>query len=202
MNLNDIKSRIERVYASIGQIFSDDVGASLSITHVKNPSGGYIAKVSFNGGQDESERLNKIFTIIHNLANLKDHCKKILSDRGEDDCVIEAEINNAPDLQIVLDLSNADKHGYPTKSNRSGRHPKIERVQSAMRISGDGSSKSGSFIVDPFSGQWATEGNVQIVIHADIVDLDGKNICTLDSLADKTIAQWENIIKQYKLEIS
>ena len=62
--------------------------------------------------------INKIFIIFYNLASLKDNIKNCLEKKGLDKNLIEIEINNSLHLQVLIDIVNQEKHGYPLKKTK------------------------------------------------------------------------------------
>jgi hypothetical protein len=193
MDLDDIKNRMKRVYLSINQRYDDDLVKHINIKHTQTAKGGEVS-ISF-GGDDQTEAINQTFLIISNLAKLKDHLKKLLVSKGGSGSDIENEIDQSEHLKLVVDLDNTEKHGKG-RDSRSGKHPSLSNIGRAL------SSKSGqsmSFTIDPFSGAFQTEGDVAIVITADILDNNGNKICSLEELVNKSIETWEHIIQKYNL---
>jgi len=195
MDFNDIKTRLERVYSSINARFDNNIEKHVKkhLIHIKEENKVLIG-VSFNKISKEVDDLNKIIMIIHNLANLKDHLKSIISGRDETPEVIEQEINNSFDLQLIIDLSNQEKHGYPlTRTNRSGKNPQIRNVNNVLQLTGSSSVRIS------MNGKVESQGNVKVSIIADITDENGNKIVELDKLIGNAISKWEEVIKKYNL---
>jgi len=193
MDFNNIKKRIERIYASINERFDNDLEKHINIEK-KVTDSFQSFKVSFDKKQKEAEISNKIISIIHNLANIKDNLKNKLKGRGDDPNLIEQEINNSLPVKIVIDLSNQEKHGYPlTKYIRSYKNPQICNIESILRIS------NGEFMFDPITEQINSSGGCGIAIKADINDGQGNFICRLDKLIDDVIVEWGKIINKYNI---
>jgi hypothetical protein len=199
MDYNDIKTRLERVYSSIKSRFDNDV---IKHQKVERNITETVAsfKISFDKGLNASDAENKIFTIIHNLANLKDNLKKSLYDSGGNEQDIENEINSSLHLQLILDLSNQDKHGYPlTKTKRSLKDPQIKNIAQSLSLGSSGPNSSSSYSINPFTGQSTMSGDCKTVINAEIVDSSGNLIIHLDELINASIAKWEEVIKKYNI---
>lgn len=194
MDFNDINLRLERVYSSVNARIDSMVMDNVNLTHEKTISW-WVISLTFDYGNNESDNLNKILMIVHNLANLKDHLKSQLKLKGKSDKNIENEINKSDFLKIILDLSNQDKHGYPlTKTRRSEKDPKILNIEKWFGIVPWESSAE--FIFSPFG--WGMQNiNGAIYITADIVDLAGVHLYSLDTLIVWALADWEWIIKTY-----
>ncbi len=198
MDFNDIKIRLDRVYESIKDISDNDLENYLNID-TKIDGDNFSTTITFDKGSTELDTQNKIFYVFEHLAKLKDHLKNKLNSRGENGSKIENDINNSLPLQLVIDLSNQEKHGYPlTKTNRSKLDPNIKNIAQAMVLSA-GKSGPASFVFDPLTGVGQTIGDVRSAIVADVVDGSGNKIYDLDKLIDDSILEWEAIIQRYGL---
>ncbi len=196
MDYNDINLRLKRLYQSLEQRFETDVFGSTQTKHTKEGKT-FSVTISFDAKYDEHETFNRINTIISNLANLKDHLRARLKAQGGDPKRIEDEINESPPLQLVLDLSNQEKHGYPLKTRRSKKDPKIINVSKG--ISAKPGVRATGIITDPITGA-SHSNNMVVVITAEVVDGQGKYICSLNDLVDRSLAAWEAVIAKYNLE--
>jgi len=196
MNFNDVQSRLKRIYSSINARLDSEIGKHINI---KNTNGWTM--VSFDKENDESINLNNIMVIIDNLAKLKNHLINIIYSnkkptKGQTN-IIEDTINNSLSLQLVMDLSNQDKHGSPlTKTNRSSKNPQIKNVRSSLRLTGHDGQPS-KFTMSPITGKINSEGDCKIVINADIMDECGKKIMDVDKLIDGATLEWEKTIEKY-----
>lgn len=196
MDYNDINSRLERLYLSIHQKFESDVLEHIQTKQVTKGNK-ITVSITFDAKHNENETINRINTIIANLANLKDHLKTRIELQGGNPQDIENEIKQNLPLQVVLDLYNQEKHGYPLKNKHSGKDPKIINISKAL------SSKPGvvatAFIRDPVTGAGATN-NAAIVITAEVIDSRGKLLYYLNDLIDKSLNSWEIIMTKYNLK--
>jgi hypothetical protein len=159
-----------------------------------------IIGFDFTRSNPDIETANKILALIDHLAHIKDPLKKALKNKGADPDLIENEIKKQPFLQILLDLANSKKHGYPLeKYKHSGRDPKIVNIrkEACIAVSEENSYSMISFDVQ--TGKPIVVGDVSIMIDADIVDLQGGHICTLGVLASKSLVAWEDLIQAYGL---
>lgn len=195
MDFNNVKFRLERIYSSINERFKENLE---DLIEIKTKSNGFFHtyEISFSKGQSDAKTANQIMMIIYNIASLKDHLKNKLRENKK---VIETEIKKSLHLQIILDLVNPDKHGYPaTKHRHSKKDPIIKNVRHSMKLSTSGKSSS-HFMINPFTGDFETQGDCTIMIDADIVDKNGDQIFTLNELVSGAIAKWEEIIKKYNI---
>jgi hypothetical protein len=196
MNYNDINERLKRIYASIDSKnkYGGEVLTGVHTDHTEMSNG--QSKVTFSFG-DKVEATNQIHNIIGNLANLKDILKYNIVKQGKGEQLIEDEINKSFALQLILDLSNQEKHGYPlTKTRRSKKDPLIKNICTGLSPSNKPDDKRYS------SSDGSAAFNVMIVINADIVDYDENHLFTLDELIKLAINDWENIIAKFQLVTS
>jgi len=192
MDFNDIKLRLKRVYSSINKSSDDEIE---KYVHIRQISPGQF-QITFDKGQEESESTDIVFAIIEHLAKLKDHIKNIIEERGGDKKNIENEIDKSLELKLIIDLANAEKHGYPlTKPERSKRSPKIQNIKHSLVIPPQvqvGFNLSTGEILNP--------NDCGITITAEIIDKNGNLICRLNKLVNDAIKKWEEIIKKYNIK--
>lgn len=193
MNYNDITVRLKRIYASIDS--KNKYGAEVLIgtqsTTIKKL--GNIHEVSVTFGKEE-DSLNKIHSIVSNLANLKDILKDYMEKQGKNKKLIEDEINKSSVLQLILDLSNQEKHGYPlTITRRSKKDPQIKNVRSSLIPTSKPDNIRYSASDD------SAVLNMMISVSADIVDFNQQHILTFDELINQTIKEWEDIIRKFQI---
>ncbi len=197
MDYNDVNLRLKRLYLSIDQQYESDVLQHMQTKKEKTKNGNFTVTINFNAKHDENETINRINSIIASLANLKDHLMAKLKLQNGNPEDIENEINQDLPLQLILDLNNQEKHGYPlTKTRRSGKDPKIIDISKAL--SSRPSIKPITFIRDPITGAGATS-NMAIVISAKVVDSQGNLLFYLNDLIDKSLKSWERIIINFNL---
>ncbi len=200
MDYNNINERIERIYSALNARFDNDIEKRISLQK-KEINGIVEINMSINE-ISEADTINKEMAIIENLAKLKDHIKNIISQNNGNPKIIETEINQSDELQILIDIYNTDKHGYPlTHPERSNKSPKIINIKSVLQQSLQAGTTS-SFVGFSMgmNGQIQTHGGGEhkVVIIADIVDKNGNHLYSIDKFIDKTLFQWEKIIEKYK----
>jgi hypothetical protein len=197
MDINNIKNRMERVYLSIGQRLDDNINKHINIEYKRDidEKGKYLqATISF-GEKNKPDVVNQVFIIISHIAKLKDHLKNLYASKGGNQELIENEIESSEHLKLVIDLDNQEKHGELKKS-RSQRYPYLDEIGPVLSLGGNKQGKTSSFIINPFTGENKVEGSVVIAIDADVKSKNGKIICNLDELINKSMEKWEEIIKK------
>ena len=196
MEVNNITKRLERLYATIGQARDGEIEQYFKMEKVDAPKNSFECLVTFNNGQTDAETTSAAIAIILHIANLKDHLKNIAGERGENPNLIEKEIDESLALKIVIDLSNAEKHGYPTKTNRSGRHPTIQNIHHSIDI-----PPQGEVGINFTTGELINKsGDVTIIIDADIFSDDGELLFRFPALTREAIKKWEEVIEKFDIK--
>jgi hypothetical protein len=108
--------------------------------------------------------------------HLKDMLKEASSKIGVSGQTIENTVANDPDLALLADLANLDKHGRLSKSPRSGHVPKIVRV-------------NGTTVDNQTSRGWRL--NV-------VIEHGGHRIDGLDA-AERALSAWARALKHWNL---
>jgi hypothetical protein len=197
MDYNNISKRLQRLHASVNDRFNSDIQKHL---HVDIQATDYTRNITVSIGSDDQPTLeNKILIILHNLANFKDNLKAWLLAKGIDSKIVELEINNSLHLQVLIDIINQEKHGYPlTKSSRSGMNPVITDERQVLQVStrNEPNSFAGFFV--SLNGEMKTLGDNKVMITATIKDGHGNVLFSLDEMVEKCIERWEALINQYQ----
>jgi len=185
---NNLQDRIDTLYFATDKFIKREPVAKISITQEEVKEGTF--KVSFEAGEiskHEVRSAKHTFTdMISRLANLKDPLKNKFKNAQLNDKIVEDYINNSEHLQIIMDLNNAEKHGYPLqKTRRSKLDPRIENIQKVMALP----LQSGKF-TNLFSDS-------VVIFIADIVDLNGKKTHDFHDLIEKAISDWEKFCIKY-----
>ena len=198
MNSDDLESRLKRIYASIGSAEETDM-AKLKAEIVRD--GKRIAiHQDFTGGLSVEELDNFAHSLIHNIANLNDNLKRWAGKNGKDKSRVDVVFKSSPALQIIQDLSNNDKHGYPPRDGgKSGKLPKIGKITRTLQLSTK--PQKGSFVamtlgpggIPRISGS----GEARAVISADIFDRDGNIIGDFRQIALEAIMAWERLLVEF-----
>lgn len=108
--------------------------------------------------------------------HLKDSLKKASSTIGVCGQTIENAVTNDPDLALLADLANLDKHGKLSKPPRSGHVPKIERVTGT-------------------TGDYQTSGGWRLDV---VIEHRGRRLDGLD-VAKRALSAWERALKRWNL---
>jgi hypothetical protein len=205
MDYNDFSERLKKTIKSLNGRFDDDI--AVYVTHEKketfNSDNTKTTKFSFNYsfGKDDTETvINRIFIILYNLASLKDHLKNSFEKQGINGQLVEDEINNSLHLQVIIDIVNQEKHGYPLKrKNRSNKNPLIVGASQVLQMStapGVENSVSGSSLTAD-GIKFFGDGTQQVKIIAEITDGDKNRLFSLDELIETAYKKLLNLATKY-----
>ena len=190
-----IRTRINRIYAAIGAIEEADpqnLWATVILTEKIN-----AIFQDFRGGYSDDELSNQAHTLIHNIANLRDNLRRWAAQNGHDKNKVDTAVENSFDLQIIQDLSNNDKHGYPP---RDGGHskcsPQLIDINRVMRLQTQ--AKEGSMIAMTIGlggvPRFLGDGSAKAVVTGDVVDNANGHIGDLYEIAIRAVEAWERLL--------
>lgn len=193
MDFNDLEQRLSLLYKAINTNYSINYSV-IPHTREYEENGKKYFQVIIGAGNITTDEVldayNRIIHIIHQLANLKDNLKKYLNNKSASGQIVEDNINNSLFLSIITDLSNSDKHGYPTNSKRSKLDPKIINVRKEMKIN------------NKLAKVFYNVMDSRIMFTADIVDFNDNFICDFNELIEESIENWEDFFIQNLNEVS
>jgi len=115
---------------------------------------------------------------------------------------VEQFVNGSFPLQIVIDLSNTEKHHELRHAPRSGHKPKIKDLRRALRLRARGSSGVG-VMMDLRDGKLRKVGggDANVSLSAKVVSQDGTELGDLLDLCREAIASWERFARDQGLPI-
>ncbi len=195
-----IRKRISRIYAAIGEIEETDPqklkAAMIQTENIK------VVFQNFRSGYSDDDLSNQAHTAIHNIANLRDNLRRWAANNGHDTHRVDAVVNNCFDVQVIQDLSNNDKHGYPLRDGgRSKKFPQLTEINRVIRLQTQ--EKKGSMIamtigpggVPRFHG----DGTAKAVVTGNVVDNVNERIGDLYEIATKAVEAWEGLLVDFGL---
>ncbi len=195
-----ILQRISRIYAAIGDIEENDPN-KLRATVVRTDKIKAVFQ-DFLGGFSDDDLSNYAHTVIHNIANLRDHLIRWAAHNGHDKTKVDQTVDNSLDIQIVIDLSNNDKHGYPPRDGgHSGKCPQLVDINRVMKLQTQAKKYStigmtlGADGVPKFFG----DGTAKAIITGDVVDNDKNHIGDWYEIVTKAVEAWEQLVTDFGL---
>jgi len=194
----ELLQRIRRIYSSIGAVEETDpsklkaaVIATDEITAVFQ---------DFRGGLTDDKLSNLAHMLIHNIANLHDHLKKWAAHNGKDKKKVNMAFGQSLELQIIKDLSNNDKHGYPPRDgSRSGKCPRLVDINRVMELKTQ-AKKSSAIAMTLGAGGVAKffgDGTDKVIITGDVVDKKNNPIGDLYEIATKAVEAWKRVLADF-----
>jgi hypothetical protein len=195
-----IRQRISRIYAAIGAIEESDP-QELKATVIQTEKIKAVFQ-DFRGGYSDDDLSNQAHTVIHNIANLRDNLRRWAAKNGHDKKKVDAAVDSCFELQVIQDLSNNDKHGYPP---RDGGHSKkslqLTEINRVMRLQTQ--AMKGSMIAMTIGPggvpQFLGDGMAKAVVTGDVVDNANGRIGDLYEIATKAIEAWERLLVDFAL---
>jgi hypothetical protein len=199
--MNDaILQRISRIYAAIDSIEEDDPH-KLKATVIQTEEIKAVIQ-DFRGDFSDADLSNLVHSVIHNIANLRDHLRRWASHHDQNNNKVEQAIDSCPELQMIIDLSNNDKHGYPPRDGgRSGQCPQLLAINRVMRLHTRAEKGSGIGITIDSNGvpRFIGDGTARAVITGDVADNEGNRIGDLYDTVDKAVEAWETLLADFGL---
>ena len=197
MDLNDISLRIKLIYQAIGESIKTDLREGLTLTVTQDD----YKYLMWSAAQREDAEL-KILTIIDHIGALKDPLRNKFGKNQAENI-----INNCFELQLITDICNSYKHSYPANSNRSGKYPKFKNVKTKLRLlPGSSIETSHELKIIPNENlpggyekkyilSYPKINKGQLILDADIVDVNDDFIMSFQDMITEGIKQWERFIQ-------
>ena len=194
MHYNDFSMRLRKTLKSLNGRFNDEIAVYVLDQQTEN-------EILFSiqaGKEDEDEIINKIFIILYNLSSLKDNLKNCLETKNVNPKIVEDRINESLHLQVLIDLVNQEKHGYPlTKSNRSNKNPLIKHPMQMINFTS--SSEPGSVAGISYDGKQVNTFGTPTDMEIMALIFDDKNnfLFMLDELVNKCYEIFVSIAQEH-----
>jgi hypothetical protein len=191
-----LDGRLRRIYAAVGELVEDDL--SQFAPQRRGRPGTESILQDFRGGLTDEQLSNIAYSAMHNVANLWDHLRRWVGQHGRDSTRVDAVVRQSLELQVIIDLSNADKHGYPPwDGGWSGRAPRLKKLDRGLVIA---PRQHGVPVELSFTNQGlllppeAVPGKV--VVFGRVVDGNGTKIGEFQDLLERAIRVWESLLSE------
>lgn len=187
---DDILARLHRIYAAIDAALEGDLTKFLP--QIFQDEKHFAMYQDFVGGLTPAELSNLAHSVIHNVANLRDHLRRWAANNGHNPSRIDQAISHSVPLQIITDLSDNDKHGYPRRDDGySGKAPKLAEIRRVLRLTNAG------VILTPLGPkQVSGSGSTNVIVTGQVVDKHGTIIGDLYDLEVAALKAWEEELKE------
>ena len=194
----ELLQRIHRIYAAIGAVEETDpnkLKAAMNATDKFT-----TVRQDFRGGLTDAEISNLAHTLIHNIANLRDHLRKSAVQNVKDKKKVDEAFAQSMELKIIQDLSDNDKHGYPRRDGGlSGKCPKLVEINRIMQLETQAKKGSTSGLTLGAGGvpKFFGNGTAKAIITGDVVDNKNNCIGDLHKIATKAVEAWEQLLADF-----
>jgi hypothetical protein len=192
MSKDEVLERLHRIYAALDGFVEGDL--SKFPPKVLADERGFAMYQDFLGGLSPAQLSNLAHSVIHNVANLQNHVRRWAAKNGKDPNRIDQTGSGSAALQIIKDLSNNDKHGYPPRNGgHSGKVPKLVEVRRVLRLTTAAEAGSSVAVILTPAGpkQLSGTGSTAVIVTGQVVDPSGAVIGDLYSLALEALKAWE-----------
>ncbi|UCE59910.1 MAG: hypothetical protein JSU63_21000 [Phycisphaerales bacterium] len=194
----DLLQRIRRIYAAVAATEKTDP-KKLRATVIKTDE--FMAMLQdFRSGLSDEELSDHAHSVIHNIANLRDHLRRWAAHNGKDKDMVDDTLRQSPELQIIIDLSNNDKHGYPPRDRgQSGRYPKLVEITRVMQLAtrAEAGATSAMTLGSDDTPRFLRDGTAKAVVTGDTVDKNDNRISDLHEIATKAVEAWERLLSKF-----
>lgn len=190
----ELLTRIRRIYAAIEASHESDMSKLPS--QVVRSDRFVGVHQDFSGGMSEEDMSNAAHTVIHNIANLRDHLRRWAARNGKDKAKVDAAFAASVPLRIIQDLSNNDKHGPARDGGNSGLAPALTEIRRVMKLTPR--AQKGSCVV-MFMGmdgksQIHGDGSATAVVTGEVIDKDGSHLGELFDIEQRAVQAWESLL--------
>ncbi len=192
----ELSQRIHRIYSSIKAVEETDPNKLKATVITTDKCVGVFQ--DFRGGRNDAELSNLAHMLIYNIAHLKGYLIQWAKDNGHNKTKVNQTVGNSLDLQIIIDLSNRDKHvGRPRRDGgESKKRPQLVNINSVMHLKPQAKKDSTNGMTLGANGvpKFFGDGTAKEIITGDIVDNKNNRIGDLHEIATKAVEAWEQLL--------
>jgi hypothetical protein len=197
---DELSARLRRVYAALDATLETDIGKAHPVIQSDGKCIGIFQ--DFRGSLSDAQMENLSHSIIHNLANLRDHIRRWMKRNGQDPNQVNTFISANLPIAILQDLSDNDKHGYPRRNGGiSKKSPNPVNVRRIMQLStGTEPNSSIGVTITPSGDQRIFgSGSATLIITGDVMDERGNIIGDLHVIQSEALSAWEGLLRSLGL---
>jgi hypothetical protein len=199
MTTGQVTVRLQRIYAALDAVLETDIHKAPPVVISCTQGRGIFQ--DFRGNQSDAEFENLAHSVIHNIANLRDHTRSwtVKSGKERNKKQVDEFLKANESVAVIQDLSNNDKHGYPPRDGGfSGKAPRLTNIRRIMRLtSGAAPEASVAFTIGPSGEQQVSgTGSATLIITADVQISDGTMIGDLHAIQLESLEAWEKFLRE------
>src|SRR2546423_601222 len=173
-SIDELQARLRRIFAALGDTLVVDFAEYKPRLAAGET---FVFLLHEVRGRPTPEQLhNIVFSAIANVGSLKDNLKKWAGKNGREVSRVEAFIKWSFHLQVIVDVWNGDKHGYPLSWSHSEREPRLTELRTVLSLSTEATPHSSSSMMLGPNGpqvQLTGSGGGGFAIAGTIVDKSG-----------------------------
>lgn len=195
MTDDEMLARMRRTYAALEAVIDEDPDSvSRSIDQAVSKVG---MEFDASQGWDQAKLENHTFTLIQNIAHLIDHARRWIKDRGGDMKLVDDLVQSTKSIQILLDLSNADKHGgsKPLSQLYSGMRPTIKGLMRTLVLKSEPGPNQSAGVWFDADGKMHCMGTPSFHIWAVVMDEHNQVVGNLNMIMEDAIKSWEGLLR-------
>jgi len=199
MNTELLQRRVHRIYSSIRAVEETNPNKLKAATIATDEITAVFQ--DFRGCLTDAELSNLAHTLIHNIANLRDHLRKWAVRNGKDKVKVDEAFAQSFELKIIQDLSDNDKHGYPPRNGgESRKSPRLININRVMQLKTRAKKGStiGMTLCDGGAPKFFGDGTAKAIVTGDIVDNNNNRIGDLHEIATKAVEAWEQLLADFE----
>lgn len=193
---DDIFVRLNRIYAAVGETVEVDL--TKFPPDVITGDGFFGIFQDFSGGLHDNQLQNLAHSLIHNIANFRDHLSRYAKNQSADIGTAIAVLDDSASFQLVKDLSNNDKHGYPPPNGGfSKRSPQLVSVTRVMQLTTGAAKGSSVMMTLGTNGPIVRStggGSAAVVVTGEVEDGNGERINGFKEITTDAVAACEQAI--------
>jgi hypothetical protein len=201
--MDEFEARVRRLYAAIGATFDEAVSEHQPVVRMTERT--LEMRQDWNGGLTDDQIAILGMTAICHVANLRNHLFRWAAVNGKLADDVTNTVRQSLALQVILDLANNEKHGYPPRdAGQSGRRPRVIEWQRMLRLFSGGPVQSSVTVVLLPTGPQVTTtggGSAGVVVPGEVIDEHGANIGDAKHLLDEAVRAWEGLLQGFGVRV-
>jgi hypothetical protein len=134
------------------------------------------------------------------ISQLSDHLCRWAAKNGKEPSRVMAAFAASRHLQIIQDLANNDKHGYPPRDGgRSGLLPRVTGIGRVMQLKPQAKAGSAVAMVMGRGGEPVIlgDGSACAVVTGEVIDKKGKPVGDLFDIEEQAVQAWEQLLREF-----
>jgi hypothetical protein len=201
--MDDFEARIRRLYAAIGATVDENVSKFRPVVGAMGAC--TVMYQDWSGGLTQDQIAVLGTAAISHVANLRNHLFRWAAANGKLSEDVTSTVRCSFSLQVILDLANNEKHGYPPRDGgQSGRRPHVAEWMRVMQLSTGGTAQSSAMVVLLPSGPQVTTtggGSAAVVVTGRVVDDQGAELGDLRTLLEEAARTWEGLLVEFGIHV-